>query len=83
MREARLLLLSCDLRAAEPSRPRFRCVVLSALVSPVAWHELSVVTRQRGDGGAVHASSWAGRRGGEDVSGPSTVLAQRGLLPVL
>jgi len=39
--------------------------------------------RQRGDGGAVHASSWAGRRGGEDVSEPSIVLAQHELLPVL
>jgi len=47
------------------------------------WHELSVVKRQKDDGGAAHASSWAGRRGGMDVSEPSIVLAQHGLLPVL
>ena len=34
--------------------------------------------RQKGDGGAVHASSWAGRRGGEDVSGPSTCWRNAG-----
>jgi len=52
-------------------------------VSPLAWHELSVVKRERGDGGTAHASSWAGKRGDEDVSELSFVLAQRGLLPVL
>ena len=77
------LLSSRDPRGAEPSCPRLRRTVLSALGSPPAWHELSVVTRQKGDDGADHASSWAGRRDGEDVLGPSIVLSRRGLLPVL
>ena len=82
VRGARHLLSSCDPRGVEPSRPRFRRAELSAPVPPPAWHELSVVARRMGDGGAVHASSWAERRGGEGISGPSTVLAQSALLPV-
>ena len=82
-RGARPLLSSCDPQGSESSYPRFRHAELSAPVPPPAWHELSVEVRQKGDGGTVHASSWVGRHGGEDVSGPSTVSAQRGLLPVL
>jgi len=58
-----------------------RGAIASCVTSCLA--ELSVVTRLRGDGGTVRASSWAGRRGGEDVLEPSIVLAQRELLPVL
>jgi len=82
-RGARRLLSSCDPRGVEPSCPRFWRAGLSAPVPPPTWHELSVVTRQKGDDGAVQASSWVGRHGGEGVSGPLTVLAQCGLLPVL
>jgi len=65
VRGARNLPSSCDPRGAEPSCPW--CTGLSALVPSPAWHGLPV--RQKGDGGAVHASSWVGRRSGEDVSG--------------
>ena len=48
---------SCDPRDVGPSYPRFRHVGLLAPMSPSTWHELAIVPRERGDGGAVHASS--------------------------
>ena len=84
VREARCLpSSSCGLRGVGPSHPRFQGVGLSAPASPPAWHELAIVTRLRGDGGAVHAFSWAGRRGGEAVGELSVVLVRRKLLPIL
>ena len=64
-------MLSRDPRDIGPSYPRLRRVGLSAPMSPAAWHELATVRGQRSDGGAVHASSWAGRHGGEAVLEPS------------
>jgi len=58
-------------------------VGLLAAAPPLAWRGLMTVTQQKGGGGAVHASSWAGRRGGEAVSGPSIVLVQHEFLLVL
>ena len=69
-RSARHLpLSSCDPCGVGPSYPRFRRAGLSDHVSPPAWHELSVVKRQRGDvalptpllgrGSMVMRTSWS------------------------
>ena len=74
---------SCGRRDAGPSYPWPRRAGLLTPAPPLAWHESATVKRQKGGGGAVHASSWAGRRGGEAVLGPLIVRVQRGLHPVL
>ena len=74
---------SRDPHDVRPSYPRLRRAELSAPASPPAWHELATVRRQRSGGGTVHASSWAGRHGGEAVLEPSIVQAQCELLSVI
>ena len=74
---------SCVPRDVGPPYPRLRHAGLSAPASPPARHELATVRRQRSGGGAVHASSWAGRHDGEVVSVLSIAWVQCELLLVL
>jgi len=52
-----------------------RRVELLALAPLLAPHEVMITQQWWGGGDADHASSWAGKHGGEAVSGPSIVWA--------